>query len=80
MILHCKQSCKARFKNYKDSDKICPKVSDIEPKGINWLWILNENQNQKNSQKSYIHSILNLFFIAPNGSKTDSDESGLRPF
>ena len=28
MLLHCKQSCQARFKNYKDLGQICFKVSD----------------------------------------------------
>ena len=27
--LHSKQSCKTRFKNYKDLGEMCPKVSDI---------------------------------------------------
>ena len=31
MLLHCKQSCKARFKN--DLGQICPKVSDTGPTG-----------------------------------------------
>ena len=34
MILHCKQSCKARFKNDKNLGNICLKVSDIGPKGL----------------------------------------------
>ena len=62
MLLHCKQSCKARFENDKDPGQICPKVSDIGHRIMDL--------------KCIQYSIC-LFFWSLLKSKTDSDGSSI---